>query len=166
MQDQIDELTRLTLKQPENRFMWLGAVLASNIPMAVGALLVWFARYAPNAIERFIGFMCLVLTPIVCWKCWRYVMRESEQNNLEIIGLTKFTVMTAVKWQIIVGILHFIYLFTLGRSSYSEMDISFTMGVFVIMALGFHIGIVLFITMPLSLICTLIFRFTALKRIR
>jgi len=73
--------------------------------------------------------------------------------------------MTAVKWQIIVGILHFIYLFTLGRSSYSEMDISFTMGVFVIMALGFHIGMVLFITMPLSLICTSIFRFTALKRV-
>ncbi len=34
------------------------------------------------------------------------------------------------------------------------------------MALGFHIGIVLFITMPLSLICALIFKFTALKRVR
>ncbi len=129
MQDQIDERARLALKQPEDRFMRLGAVLASAIPMAIGAFLVCSSGHLPNAIERLIGLMCVVLTPIVCWTCCRYVMRESEQNNLEIIGLTKFTVMTAVKWQIIASILHFIYLFTLGRSSYSEMDISFTMGV-------------------------------------
>ena len=179
--------TLLDLRSPRLGFLWLGAIVSSAIPMTIAAIMLWpYINYikwgcksgsatgrclqywpdrnSPDLWEFPVGFTCLIFTPIVCWICCRYVLRRIEQSDLSFGDLTKFTVVTSLKWQAIAGVLHFALMGLLSWKGLFELNQLVYAPLIILVALIAHFLIAIFITVPLSLICVSVFRVIALKK--
>ena len=171
----------LVLRSPKLGFIWIGAVVSSSIPMIMATSMLWpYINYIkwgcksssasgrclqywpdrnePQLWEFPVGFTCFIFTPIVCWICCRYVLRMIDQNALSFGELAKFTVTTALKWQVIAGGLHLIIL---GVLEWEELWVALVIG---LVAVIVHFFISIMVTAPLSLICVSVFSLVALKK--
>ena len=81
-----------------------------------------------------------------------------DQNALSFGELAKFTVTTALKWQVIAGGLHLIIL---GVLEWEGLWVALVIG---LVAVIVHFFISIMVTAPLSLICVSVFSLVALKK--
>lgn len=173
----------LTLRKPNSFFIWVGAFISSAMPMIPAGIMLWpYINYIkwgcksssasgrclqywpdrnePQLWEFPIGFTCLILTPVVCVICCRYVIRMCHENSLEFNLFAKFTVKTALKIQIFAGI---IYLMYLGVLDWEGVFVGLVYTFFASIA---HVFVAVIITVPLSLICVLVFRIISLQKFK
>ena len=146
------------LKKPANRHARIGAFYATLFPVTIGLLLLGGtvgdlrperALVVPIAIALIFG------TPIVAWLSQSAI---AKQSRLDYWKLLEITILRATILQLIFGSLCILYLY---NSTHNLFEFKSLFSAF----LSVHTILWFLMTMPLSLVCVVIFKLTALRPI-
>ena len=176
------------IPRSEDKFLLrLASIAACLPPMAIGLFTLWplFNYIAFGCLENGsvgqcrsllpyndpeffaypIGFTCLFITPIVGLVCYKYVVKKLEQNHLSFLELFSYAALTAIKFQLLAASIHFIFLIDISDFLEHGVARTFQMIVmFVFFGTIMHTLIIIFMTMPLTLLSVFIFRFISLQK--
>lgn len=147
-----------TLKKPANRHARIGAFYATLFPVTTGLLLLG-GTAGDVSLERLviipISIALIFGTPIVAWLAQSAI---SKHARLDYWKLLEITVLRASILQLIFGSLCIVYLF---NSTHNLFEFKSLFSAF----LSVHTILWFLMTVPLSIVCVVIFKLTALRPI-
>lgn len=146
------------LKKPANRHARIGAFYATLFPVTIGLLLLG-GTAGDASLERVltipISIALIFGTPIVAWLSQSAI---AKQTRLDYWKLIEITALRATILQLIFGSLCIIYLF---NSTHNLFEFKSLFSAF----LSVHTILWFLMTVPLCIVCAVIFKLTALRPI-
>ena len=152
-------LKSYALKKPANRHARIGAFYAALLPVIIGLLLLGKVIGGDFGMERAIitpiSISLVFGTPIVAWLSQDAI---AKRNRLDYWKLLEITLTRATILQLIFGSLCIVYLYnsTLNLFEFKSLISAFITG---------HTMLWFVLTLPLSMVCIVIFKLTALRPI-
>lgn len=146
------------LKKPANRHARIGAFYATLFPVTIGLLLLGGTAgdlRPERALVVPISIALIFGTPIVAWLSQSAI---AKQSRLDYWKLLEITILRATILQLIFGSLCILYLY---NSTHNLFEFKSLFSAF----LSVHTILWFLMTMPLSLVCVVIFKLTALRPI-
>jgi len=144
------------LKKPADRYARIGAFYATLFPFTIGLLLLGGATGGAS-IERAlvlpISISLIFGTPIVAWLSQKVI---AKHKKLDYWKLFEITVLRATILQLLFGSLCIVYLY---NSTHNLFEFKSLISAF----LTVHTILWFVLTVPLSVVCIVIFKLTALR---
>lgn len=146
------------LKQPANRHARIGAFYSALLPVIIGLMLLGGTAGSALNLEKAlllpISIGLIFGTPIVAWLCQDAITR---QQRLDYGKLLEIALYRATVLQLIFGTLCIVYLY--NNTNYNMFEFKSLISAFLVV----HSALWFVITLPLSLVCSVIFKLTAMR---
>jgi len=148
-----------TLKKPARRYARIGAFYAALLPVVIGLMLLGGLSNSAVNIEKILILpvsMALIFgTPIVAWLSQDAI---AKRNNIDYGKLLEIVVLRATILQAVFGSLCIVYIYNYSSNLFEFKSLISTF-------LSIHTILWGLVTLPLVLVCSIIFKLTALRPI-
>lgn len=146
-----------TLKKPANRHARIGAFYAALLPVIIGLMLLGGMSSSGLNIEKAlilpIAIALIFGTPVVAWLFQDAI---SKQTRIDYWKLIEIALIRASILQLIFGSICIVYIY---NSSLDLFEFQSLFSAFI----SVHSILWVIITLPLTLVCSVIFKMTALR---
>lgn len=146
-----------TLKKPANRHARIGAFYAALLPVIIGLMLLGGMSSSGLNIEKAlilpVAIALIFGTPVVAWLFQDAI---SKQTRIDYWKLIEIALIRASILQLIFGSICIVYIY---NSSLNLFEFQSLFSAFI----SVHSILWVIITLPLTLVCSVIFKITALR---